>query len=99
MTARHGRLAKAAPTLGTHILLVYAGHEALHWALAKVPWRKATVTTTAWGLRVARKVERTAKDGVERARLAAADMLAEAVERIGEEVSPPAADTGATQEH
>ncbi|MBS4728658.1 DUF1490 family protein [Mycobacterium sp. SM1] len=97
MTARHGWLAKAAPMVGTHVL-VFAGYEALHRALAKVPWRKATVSTTAWGLRAARKVESTAKGSAEKARLMLADMLAEAVERIGEEVPPPAAESSAAQD-
>lgn len=49
----------------------------------------SAVTVTSWGLRGARAVE----TGAERARLATADVVAEARERIGEQAPPPA--TGA----
>ncbi len=62
---------------------------AAYEALAKAPWREASVTATTLGLRVARKTERKTKETAERARLAVADVLAEAVERVGEEVPPP----------
>jgi hypothetical protein len=52
--------------------------------VAKAPWREATVTTLACGIRGARKAEVSA----ERARLTAADMFAEAIERSGEEAPP-----------
>lgn len=81
----HGLLARAAPTVATGVVGVAA-----YSALAKAPWRQATVIATAWGLRVAREAERQTKQRAERARLAVADVLAEAVERIGED-SPPAA--------
>ena len=83
--AWHGFLAKAAPTVVTHVV-AFAAYEALHHAVAKAPWREATVTAIACGLRGVRKAEETA----ERARLTAADMFAEAIERSGEEVSPSA---------
>lgn len=85
-------VAKAVPTVVTGVVGVAA-----YEALAKAPWREATVTATAWGLRVARKTERKSKETAERARLAVADVLAEAIERIGEEVpSPAVADSAQT---
>ena len=53
---------------------------------AKAPVHETAVTATAWGLRGVRKAEETA----ESARLAIADVMAEARERVGEEVPPPA---------
>lgn len=87
----HGLLAKAVPAVVTG-----AAGAAAYEALAKAPWRAATVTTTSWGLRVARTTERKTRETTERARLAAADVLAEALERLGEHVPPPTADSGAT---
>jgi chaperone-like protein len=75
--ALHGILVKAAPHLVT-----FAAYEAIHRVVAKAPWRQATVTAMACGVRGVRKVEERA----ERARLTAADMFAEAIERSGEEV-------------
>src|SRR5690625_7435881 len=83
--AWHGLLAKAAPTVVTGL-----EGGAAYEALAKAPWRAAAVTATSWGLRAARKTERTTRDSADRARLAVADVLAEAVERIVEDVHPPA---------
>ncbi len=51
----------------------------------------AAVTVTSWGLRGAR----TAEAGAERARLATADIVSEARERIGEQAPPPGATTAA----
>lgn len=48
---------------------------------------ESAVTVTSWGLRGARAAE----TGAERARLATADVVAEARERIGEQAPPPAA--------
>ena len=79
--AWHGFLVKAAPHLVT-----FAAYEALHRVVAKAPWREATVTAMACGVRGVRKVEERA----ERARLTAADMFAEAIERSGEEAPPSA---------
>jgi len=87
----HGLLAKAVPTVATGVVGVAA-----YEALAKAPWRKVTVSATAWGLRVAREAERTTKQNAERARLAVADVVAEAVERIGEDAPPAAADSAPT---
>jgi hypothetical protein len=79
--ALHGFLVKAAPHLMT-----FAAYEALHRVVAKVPWREATVTAMACGIRGVRKAEVS----TERARLTAADLFAEAIERSGEEVPPSA---------
>ncbi len=91
MTAWHGLVAKSVPTVVTGVV-----GAAAYEALAKAPWRAATVTATAWGLRVARATERKTKQGAERARLAMADVMAEAAERIGEEVPAPAGAEPAT---
>ncbi|CAM4201448.1 hypothetical protein MB901379_04267 [Mycobacterium basiliense] len=90
MTFWHGLWAKAAPPVATGVVGVAA-----YEALTKAPWRSATVTATAWSLRTARETERRTKAAAERIRLAAADVLAEAAERVGEEVPPPPA-TAAT---
>jgi hypothetical protein len=83
--AWHGLLAKRPPTVVSH-LLIFAAYEAAHRVVAKVPWREATVTAMACGVRGVRKAEVS----TERARLTAADMFAEAIERSGEEVPPSA---------
>ncbi len=94
MTLWHGLVTKAAPTVLTGVAGVAAWE-----ALAKAPWRKVTVSATALGLRAARATGRKTKEGAERARLAVADVLAEATERIGEQVPPPAADSTPTLIH
>jgi len=76
----HGLLVKAAPTVVTGAVGV-AAYQALRKGVAKVPLRAATVTVTAWGMRFAREAER-------KARLTAADVIAEAKDRIGEDVTP-----------
>ncbi|WP_343603295.1 DUF1490 family protein [Mycobacterium sp.] len=81
----HGLAVKAVPTVLTGVV-----GAAAYQAVAKAPWRKATVTATAWGLRAARTAERKTTETAERARLAVADVLAEAVELLGEEISAPA---------
>ncbi|APT11011.1 MULTISPECIES: DUF1490 family protein [Mycobacterium] len=84
---KHGLSAKAAPTAG---FVGAAAFEAVGRAWAKVPWREATVSASACGLRVAREAQKSVK----RARLAVVDVVAEARERVGEEVeeevAPPA---------
>lgn len=91
----HGLLAKAATTVVTGAVGV-AAYDGLRRAAAKAPIREAAVTTTAWALRGARKAEESA----ESARLKVADVMAEARERIGEEVPPPAvADAGHSHDH
>lgn len=72
----HGFLVKAAPHLVT-----FAAYEAIHRVAAKVNWREATVSAIACGVRGVHKAE----ESTERARLTAADMFAEAIERSGEE--------------
>jgi hypothetical protein len=81
----HGILAKAATTVATGAVGV-AAYEVLRKAVAKLPIHEAGVTAAEWSLRGARKAEETA----EVARLKVADVMAEARERIGEEVPPPA---------
>jgi hypothetical protein len=94
MMALHGFLVKAAPTVVTGVVGVAA-----YEALAKAPWRKATVIATAWGLRVAREAERKAGQSAEHARLTVADVMAEARERAGEEVPLVVADLGHNDDH
>jgi chaperone-like protein len=89
----HGLLAKAAPTVVTGVVGV-AAFEALRTGVAKVPLRAATVTLTAWGIRVARGAERKAQQSAEQVRLTAADVIAEAKDRIGEDVTPLVVDSG-----
>jgi Protein of unknown function (DUF1490) len=80
-----GVLAKAAPTVVTGVVGMVA-YEGLRKVAAKKPLRAATVAVTAWGLRAAREAE----EGAARARLAVADVVAEAAERVGNETPPPA---------
>lgn len=70
-----------------------AAYEATKKALAKAPLRETAVAATAIGLKGSRKAEGVA----ENVRLNAADILAEAKERVGEEATPPAA--GAAHDH
>lgn len=81
----HGVLAKALATVATGAVGV-AAYDALRKAVAKMPIREASVTAAEWALRGTRRAEETA----ETARLNVADVMAEARERIGEEVPPPA---------
>ncbi|WP_082959571.1 DUF1490 family protein [Mycobacterium sp. E2462] len=81
-----GVLAKAAPTVVTGVVGAVA-YEGLRKVAAKNPLRAASVSVTAWGLRVAREAEVSAA----RARLAVADVVAEAAERIDNQSSPTAA--------
>lgn len=93
--ALHMFLAKAASTVVTGAVGV-AAYQGVRKAVAKAPIREASVTATAWALRGVRKAE----EGAESARLKAADVVAEARERIGEESPPPAvADTAHTHDH
>ena len=91
----HGLLGKAATTVVTGAVGA-AAYDLVRRAAAKAPLHEAAVTATAWGLRGIRRAEETA----EQARLRMADVLAEARERVGEEVPPPAvADAGHDHEH
>jgi hypothetical protein len=83
-----GVLAKAAPMVITGLVGTVA-YEGLRKVAAKNPLRAASVSVTAWGLRAAREAE----VGAAKARLAVADVVAEAAERIGNELPPPAADS------
>lgn len=98
MLALHGFMAKAVPTVVTGAVGV-AAYEVVRKGAAKVPLRAATVTLTAWGMRVAREAERKAGASAERARLTAADVMAEAKERIGEDAAPVAAASGNADDH
>nr|VTP03924.1 hypothetical protein BIN_B_05306 [Mycobacterium riyadhense] len=69
--AWHGVLTKTAPTVVIGVVGVTA-YKALGTVVAKVPLREATVTATAWGLRVVGMAERPV-----------ADVIAEVRERIG----------------
>ncbi len=84
-----GVLAKAAPTVVTGVVGMVA-YEGLRKVAAKKPLRAASVAVTAWGLRIAREAE----EGAAQARLAVADVVAEAAERVGHETSPPATESG-----
>jgi hypothetical protein len=81
----HGLLSRAVTTVATGVVGV-AAYGAIRKAIAKAPIHEASVTGATWALRGARKAEESA----ETARLKIADVMAEARERIGEEVSPPA---------
>jgi len=91
----HGLLAKVAATVVTGAVGA-AAYDLLRRAAAKAPVHEAAVTATEWGLRGARKAE----EGAESARLKVADVVAEARDRIGEEVPPPAvSDAGHDHDH
>ena len=99
MLALHGLMAKAVPTVVTGAVGV-AAYEVLRKGVAKIPLRAATVTMTAWGIRVGREAERKAGESAERARLTAADVIAEAKERLGDDVPPVAVvDSGNDDDH
>jgi hypothetical protein len=78
-------LTKAASAVVTGVVGV-AAYEGLRKAWAKLPVREAGVTAVSYALRGTRKAEECA----ESARLTVADVMAEARDRIGEEVPPPA---------
>jgi hypothetical protein len=83
--AVYGLLAKAAGTVLTGLVGVTA-YEVVRKAAAKAPLHETAVSAAELGLRGTRKAEEAA----ESARLRLADVMAEARERIGEEVPPPA---------
>jgi hypothetical protein len=87
-------VAKAASTVVTGVVGV-AAYNGAKELVKRTPLREAAVTATAWSLRGARKAEEQA----ESARLAAADVVAEAKERIGEQATPPAAGAGHDHDH
>jgi lysozyme family protein len=93
--AAHGLLARATTTVVTGVVGV-AAYDALRKVIAKAPIHEAGVTAATWALRGTRRAEECA----EAARLQVADVMAEARERIGEEVPPPAvADTEHVHDH
>jgi hypothetical protein len=98
MLVLHGLMAKAVPTVVTGVVGV-AAYEALRKGVAKIPLRAATVTATAWGIRVGREAERRASESAERARLTAGDVIAEAKERAGEDVTPVVVHSGNDDGH
>jgi len=87
--AVHGLLARAVTTVATGAVGV-AAYDLLKKAVAKVQLREVSVTAAELALRGTRKAEEAA----ETARLNVADVMAEARERIGEEVPPPAVSGG-----
>ncbi|GAB18529.1 hypothetical protein GOEFS_057_00050 [Gordonia effusa NBRC 100432] len=82
--ALHALLAKAGSAVATG-LVGAAAYDAARKALASAPLRDGAVLATAWGLKGTRRAEEVA----ENVRLQAADILAEAKEKIGEQSSPP----------
>ncbi|ACC40986.1 conserved hypothetical protein [Mycobacterium marinum M] len=83
-----------------HTVVTGAVGVAAYEVFVRVPWRKATVGATALGLRAGRTTGRKTKEAAERAQLAVADVLAEAAERIGEQVPrPTVVDLGPTSTH
>ena len=90
--AVYGLLAKAAGAVLTGLVGVTA-YEVLRRAAAKAPLHETAVSAAELGLRGTRKAEEAA----ESARLKLADVMAEARERIGEEVPPPS--IGDVHEH
>ncbi|PYE16461.1 uncharacterized protein DUF1490 [Williamsia limnetica] len=87
-------LGKAAATVVTGAVGV-AAYNGTRELVRRAPLREAAVTATAWSLRGVRKAE----EGAESARLAAADVVAEAKEKIGEQVTPPVATPAHDHEH
>lgn len=79
-------VAKAVSTVVTGAVGV-AAYNGTRKLYAKAPVRKVAVSATELGLRAARKAEIHA----ESARLAVSDVVAEARDRLGEEVPPPSA--------
>lgn len=89
-----GLLAKAAGVLVTGVAGA-AAYDGVKRVLGSGVVRSGVVGATALGLRGARAAE----TGAERARLATADIIAEARERIGEQAPPPGAAAGHEHEH
>ncbi|WP_415394376.1 DUF1490 family protein (plasmid) [Rhodococcus globerulus] len=77
-------IAKAASAVVTGAIGV-AAYNGVKTLIVKAPIRDAAVTLTEVGLRGLRRAE----EGAESARLAASDIVAEAKDRLGEEVPPP----------
>lgn len=89
-TAGAGRLLrKAAGTVATGVVGVLVVRAAERGEPGTLP-RKAAVRATRWGILGSRRAEAA----VERARLRAGDIRAEAYADLGEQVPPPAEPTG-----
>lgn len=80
-----GVLGRVAGTALTG-LVGAAAYDGLKHAARQVPAHEIVVTTATWGLRGVRQAER----GAEAARLATADVIAEARGRLGEQAPVPA---------
>ncbi|MBB3038461.1 DUF1490 family protein [Hoyosella altamirensis] len=81
----HGVLiGKALGTVVTGVVGV-AAYNGARWVAKKTPTREIAVSATALGIKGARKAE----EGAENVRLTAADIVAEARGRVGEEAPPP----------
>ncbi|GAA4673043.1 DUF1490 family protein [Gordonia humi] len=85
-------LAKAGSTVVTGLAGAVA-YDAARAVVKRAPLREGAVVAATWSLRGTRKAEEVA----ENVRLNAADVFAEAKERIGEEATPPG--TGVTHDH
>nr|WP_041450958.1 DUF1490 family protein [Hoyosella subflava] len=77
-------LGKALGTVVTGVVGV-AAYNGARWVAKKTPTREIAVSATALGIKGARKAE----EGAENVRLTAADIVAEARGRVGEEAPPP----------
>lgn len=87
-------LAKAASTVVTGAVGV-AAYNGVKEIVRRAPLRDAAVNATALSLKGVRKAEERA----EAARLAAADVIAEAKEKNGEQVTPPVATASHDHDH
>ena len=83
----HGLLAKAAPTVVTGAVGV-AAYQALRKGVAKVPLARGDRHRDRVGHALCSRRRAQGQHGAEQARLTAADVIAEAKERIGEDVTP-----------
>ncbi|NMN99769.1 DUF1490 family protein [Gordonia sp. TBRC 11910] len=92
--ALHVLLTKAGSAVATGFAGAVA-YDLVRKGLSSAPLRDGAVVATAWGLRGARRAEEVA----ETVRLNAADVLAEAKEKIGEEATPPGMATAHDHEH
>jgi hypothetical protein len=90
----HAAVGKAAGVVASG-LVGAAAYDGVKRLVRSNALREAAVTVTSWGLRGARAAE----TGAERARLATADIVSEARERIGEEATPPGGASGHGHEH
>ncbi|MCZ2814134.1 MULTISPECIES: DUF1490 family protein [unclassified Modestobacter] len=82
-------LRKAAGTVATGVVGVVVVRAAERGETGSLP-RRLAVGATKWGIRGARRAE----VGVEKARLAAGDVRAQAYADLGEQVPPPADRSG-----